>query len=94
MSGQGAKTRPPVMLGSMVGDGGHCRENRRFTAEKRWGQLPRMSGLPFIVCFRYRWSQGYLLAKMGKDQAFQMSGPWWEEYGRWESFSLVTVDIF
>ncbi len=53
-----------------------------------------MSGLPFIVRFRYRWSQGYLLAKMGKDQAFQMSGPWWEEYGRWESFSLVTVDIF
>ena len=62
--------------------------NRRFTAEKRWGQLPRVSGLPFIVRFRYRWSQGYLLAKMGKDQAFQMSGPWWE------SFSLVTVDIF
>jgi hypothetical protein len=58
------------------------------------GQLPRVSGLPFIVRFRYRWSQGYLLAKMGKDQAFQMSGPWWEEYGRWESFSLVTVDIF
>jgi hypothetical protein len=31
---------------------------------------------------------------MGKDQAFQMSGPWWEEYGRWESFSLAKVDIF